>query len=305
MACHRPLHLYGAGYDEPPYAWKMPFVFILVLLAIFVVVVWLISVIHYKQVRFAQQQSDLKFESDLQLAKSRSNESQLAPTWKPPKLPSSVIAAIWSNRFINSPTQYAAELQRHESTLKMLSWDYHREAPYMVAAAFLSLRDAGLIRLFVAPHGGLLDSDSRVRVERTDLALASADMPAVEGGLLLACMDLAHKRFGKTTQPAAYSVVREWIHKAMGHPYRWVRGVALQQGRELGLFEPTVKRRGFGKLFGSSPPVYSIEHLAACDDQVVASLARWEEIALNEPELQTRLIIEVAGGINARQESGG
>jgi hypothetical protein len=278
----------------------MPFDFgCIVLVAIFIGVGVLITANHSKQVGFAQQQSDLKLEGDLQLAKSRSKVTEWASNWKPPELPSSVIAAIWSNRFIDSPTQDASKLRGHEIMLKMISWDYQREAPYVVVAAFLSLRDAGLIKMFVAPHGGLIDPLNRVKVERTDLPLASTDMPAVEGGLLLACMDLAHKRFGKSKQPAAYTVVREWIHQAMDHPYIWVRGVAIQQGRELGLVEPVVKKRGFGKLSGESPLVYSIEHLAACEDQVVASVARWQEFALKEPELRTMLIMEVADGISA------
>jgi hypothetical protein len=271
------------------------------LVTIFIAVGILISFNHSKQVRFAQKQSDLKLESDLQLAVSRSKDSQWAPTWTPPKLPSSVIAAIWSNRFIESSAQQTPKSKGHESMLRFMSWDYQREAPYIIAAAFLSMRDAGLIRMFVAPHGGLIDPGNRVRIERTDLAIASTDMPAVEGGLLLACLDLGHKRFGKTTQPAAMSVVKEWIHQAMDHPYKWVRGVAIKQGRELGLFEPVVEKRGFGKLLGESPPVYSIEHLAACDDQVVACVARWQEFSASEPELRTLLIMEVADGIYARQ----
>jgi hypothetical protein len=264
----------------------------LVLVAVAIAVLVLISILHSNGVRFGQQQADLKLESDLQLAKSRAKESPWASAWTPPKLPFSVIAAIWSNRFIDSTTHASPELQRQESLHRWMSWDYHREAPQIVAAAFLGLRDAGLVRL---------ESTNELKVERTDLAFAG-DMPAVEGGLLLACLDLGSKRFGKTTQPRVKAVVKEWIHQSMGHPYKWVRGVAIQQARELGLVEPAAKKRGLGRLFADSPPVYSIDHLAACEDQVVACVARWHEFGVSEPKLRVLLIMESADGISARQE---
>src|SRR5713101_8349222 len=65
-------------------------------------------------------------------------------------------------------------------------------------------------------------------------------------------------------------------------------------------------RGGFQKMFGGSPqPVYAIPHLAACENQVVACVSRWQEFGVNEPELQQRLIAEVAFGTYARQASGG
>jgi hypothetical protein len=187
----------------------------------------------------------------------------------------------------------------------MMTWNYRREAPYIVAVAFLSLRDAGLIRMLVQPRRKVFNSFQRVRIERTDLALSSFDLGAVESGLLLACLDLAHRRFRKTTQPAVYSVVKEWILRTQDHPFQWVVGVAVTQGRDLGLYEPVIKKRAwYGKMVDHKP-VCSLEHLAACDDQAVECAAHWQEFAAGEPELQQTLLTEVAFGISARQARSG
>lgn len=246
--------------------------------------------------------ADSKLESDLQREIARTKDSQWAPTWTAPRLPSSVIASIWTNRFVHrSPP---SKIQRYANTLRGLTGDYGRAAPYIIGAAFLSLRDAGLINISVDPRGKFLDSFQRVRVERTDMALSSAHMPAVEGGLLLAVLDLAHKRFRKEAQPAASSVVAEWIHHSQANPSRWVAEVAVQQGRELGLYEPVIKRRAwYGKMVDDKP-VYSVEHLAACDDQAVACAARWHEFESAEPEVG-RLVTEVAFAIESRRERSG
>lgn len=252
-----------------------------------------VSRVHSSSKEIAETGSDLKFESDLQQVISRSNRTQGGPTWTAPKLPSSVIAAIWTHRFIG--TQPPVGMQRFASALKRRTWDYRREAPYIVATAFLSLRDAGLIRLFVEPRG-LLDSFERVGVERTDLALGT-DLPAVEGGLLQACLDIAQKRFFHTTQPSASAVVREWIRPA-NDPFKWVLDTATHQGRELGLYEPVIGKRGlFGRTLDEKP-VVSMAHLAACEDQVFACVSRWQEFGVSEPELQQRLITDVSFAID-------
>ncbi len=261
-----------------------------------------VSRVHSSSKEIAEAGSDLKFESDLQHEISRSRGLQVAPTWSAPKLPSSVIASIWTHRFIGSPFQPPAGVQRYASALKGRTWDYGREAPYIIAAAFLSLRDAGLIRMFVEPRG-LLDSFERVTVERTDLAL-DTDMPAVEGGLLQACLDLAQKRFFKTTQPSASAVVRQWMGRPQNHPYRWVLEVATHQGRELGLYEPVIGKRGWFGRPRDEKPVFSMEHLAACEDQVFACVARWREFGVSEPELQQRLITDVSFAIDRTRPSG-
>jgi hypothetical protein len=261
---------------------------------------------HSRNKEAAEARSDWKLESDLQQEIARSKPSQWAPNWAAPKLPASIIASIWTDRFVANSTQQGVEMRRLASTLGMMTWNFRRAAPYIVAAAFLSLRDAGFIRLSMEPRGILLDSFKRVRVEPTDLAVSRFDLPTVEGGLLLASLAFSDKRFGKSTEPAAYSVVREWIHSTQSHPSRWVVEVAVQQGRELELYEPMVDKRGrFRKLFGGGPkPVYSMQHLAACENQVVACVARWREFGANEPELQQRLITEVAFGIQGRQATG-
>ncbi len=289
------------GHFEVSLGWLclLPVVF-LVALIVFV------TSAHSKRRLLAEADSDLKLESDLQLARSRPPQSQSSPTWTPPKLPPSVIASIWTGRLIRTAAHIGGGSEPDPtSSILLMTWDFRQKAAYVVAAALLGLRDAGLIRMFVEPPSKLLHRYKSVKVERTDLALPSVDMPPIEGGLLIACLDIAHKRFGKTTQPAAYSVVSEWIHESMGRPFKWVLDVAAQQGRELGLYEPAIKKSGLGKIFGSTPPVFSLDHLAACDDQVVAYVARWQEIALAEPQLQGALLIEVAFGIYARQQSGG
>jgi hypothetical protein len=129
-------------------------------------------------------------------------------------------------------------------------------------------------------------------------------MPAVEGGLLLAVLDLAHKRFRKDTQPSAHSVVTEWIHLNQANPSKWVAEAAVQQGRELGLYEPAVKIRAWNRRMVDDKPVYSLEHLAACDDQAVACAARWHEFEAEEPEMG-RLVTEVAFAIESRRQRGG
>jgi hypothetical protein len=253
--------------------------------------------VHSSNKRAAEAGSDLKFESDLQREIARPKTSQSATTWTAPRLPASVIAAIWTHRFIGHPTQPPSETQRYESSLQRMTWSYGREAPYIVANAFLSLRDKGLIGMSLEPRGKFLDSFQRVRVERTEQPLPSVEMPAVEGGLLLACMDLAHKRFLKSDQPSAYAVVREWMG-GQNNPYKWVLDSATYQGRQLGLYEPTIKKR-------EKHPVFSMEHLAACEDQVIASVNRWEQFGVTETDLQQRLITECSFGIAGTGSSGG
>ncbi len=269
-------------------------------LALPVGLIMLVTVSHSRSKQAAQERSELKLESDLQQEISRSKATPWAPNWAAPKLPASIIASIWTDRFV------VDEMRRYVSVLGMMTWNFRRAAPYIVAAAFLSLRDAGFIRLSMEPRSMVLDSFRRVRVEPTDLAVSRFDLPAVEGGLLSASLAFSNKRFGRSTEPAAYSVVREWIHTTQNHPSRWVIDVAVQQGRELELYEPMVDKRGrFRKLLGRGPkPVYSMQHLAACENQVVACVARWREFGSNEPELQQRLVTEVAFGIHGRQATG-
>ena len=248
--------------------------------------------------------ADLKLETDLQLEIARTKDSRWTPTWTAPRLPSSVIASIWTNRFVQSASQPPSKIQRYASTLRTMTGDDGRAAPYIIGAAFLSLRDAGLIDISVDPRGKVLDSFHRVRVERTDVALPTVDMPAVEGGLLLAVLDIAHRRFRKEAQPAAFSVVTEWIHNSQANPAKWVAEVALQQGRELGLYEPVTKKRSwYGKMVDDKP-VYSIEHLAACDDQAIACANRWHQFEAGEPEVG-RLATEVGFAVESRRERSG
>src|SRR5712692_3911475 len=74
-----------------------------------------------------------------------------------------------------------------------------------------------------------MDSLQRVLIEPTDLARSTSDLPPVEGGLLSASLAFSDKRFGKTTEPAANAVVREWIHRTQNQPWRWVVEIAVQQ----------------------------------------------------------------------------
>jgi hypothetical protein len=257
-----------------------------------------------KRQKTIDNSADLKLESDLQREIARTKDSQWVPTWTAPQLPSSVIASIWTNRFVHRSTQPPSKMQRYGTTLRGLTGDYGRAAPYIIGAALLSLKDAGLITISVDPRGKGLDSFQRIRVERTDMALPSVDVPAVEGGLLLAVLDLANRRFRKETQPAAYWVVTEWIHHSKANPSKWVAEVAVKQGRELGLYEPAVKMRAWNGKMIDDKPVYSIEHLAACDDQALACAARWHEFEAAEPEMG-RLVTEVAFAIENRRDRGG
>ena len=271
-------------------------------LALPIALILLVVLTHFSNRTAAETRSGSKLDSDLQQEIARSKASGFGSSWAAPRLPASVIASIWTHRFVASSTNEFVESRRYASTLAM-NWNYHRAAPYIAAVAFMSLRDAGLIRLSMGPRGKVLDSFQRVRIEPTDLARSSADLPAIEGGLLWATLAFAEKWIGKTTEPAAYSVVLEWIHKTQNRPYAWVVEVAAKEGQVLGLYEPMVDNRGgLRKLFGGGPrPAYSIPHLAACEDQAVACVSRWREFGGSEPELQQRLLTEVGFGINARQ----
>jgi len=270
-----------------------PFVFVL-----------LISWARSQSQKTIDASADLELESDLQREIARTKASDWAPTWTAPKLPSSVIASIWTNRFVHRSPEPTSKIQRYGTALRGMTGAYGRAAPYIVGAALLSLRDAGLIAISVDPRGKVFDSFQRVRIERTDMALSSVDMPAVEGGLLLAVLDLAQRRFRKETQPAAYRVVTEWIHRSQSNPAKWVVQAAVQEGRKLGLYEPGIKVRAwYGKMVDDNP-VYSLEHLAACDGQAVACAARWHEFEAEEPEMG-RLVTEVAFAIEGRRERGG
>lgn len=263
-----------------------------------------IQLIHSSIRQEAEASSDFKLESDLQQAITRSKDGQWASTWKAPSLPASVIASIWTGRFVRSTVPISSN-RGQGSSPRWFTWNYRREAPYIVAAAFLSLRDAGLIRMFLEPGGKLVGTFHQVRVQRTDLAVSVAEMPMIEGGLLQACEAFPGKRFGKTMTPSAMQVVIEWIHHSKSSPFQWVLDLAVEQSRMLGLREPHTKSQaGFGRRRGAKP-IYSIEHLAASDDQVVACVSRWREFATSEPDLQQRLLTEVAFGISGRSTSDG
>ena len=117
----------------------------------------------------------------------------------------------------------------------------------------------------------------------------------------MACDEMAHKTFGKTTTPGAAQLVMELLHGGHNDPFQWVIDLAVHNGSQLGLYAPaTVKRRG---LRGDKP-VYSLEHLAASDDQVVAFTTRWREFEVNDPKLLERLLAEAAYAISSRGSGG-
>lgn len=275
-------------------------------LALPIAVILLFILTHYSNRTAAETRSGSRLESELQQEIARSKASGFASSWAAPTLPASVIASIWTHRFIATSTDKFIESRRYASTLAM-NWNYNRAAPYIAAVALMSLRDQGLINLSLGPRGKVLDSFERIRIEPTDLARSSSDLPAVEGGLLSASLGFAEKWFGKTTEPSVFRVVTDWIGRTQNRPYRWVVEVAIKEGRALDLYEPVNDQRGrVRRLFGGGPkPEYSIPHLAACEDQVVASVSRWREFGASEPELQQRLLTEVGFGINARQSRGG
>jgi hypothetical protein len=249
--------------------------------------------------------SDLKFEGDLNQAIASLKASPQASTWNPPILPSSLIASIWTDRFTMDSKGPPSDTQRYGSTLKAVTWDYRREAPLIVAVALLSLRDAGLIRMAIQPRGKHLQSFQRITIERTEVSLSNAELPHIEGGLLLACLDLAHTRFRKVTQPSVFRVVAAWIGGSLAHPFKWVVDVAAQDARKMGLYQPVTKKRAwYGRMVPDSP-VYALEHLAACDGQATVCAARWQQFGADEPDLQQTLLTEAAFAISGATTSGG
>jgi hypothetical protein len=245
----------------------------------------------------AEWRADAELESGLQRELARLKAESSAPAWPAPKLPYSVIASIWTGRLAAVPTRPTPGSQRSRKlTLAWATWNYRREAPYIVAAAFLSLRDDGLIRIFIQPEGIVFGSLNMVWIERTDLAAQFSQMPLVEGGLLMACEELANKRFGKSDTPGVTAVIRQFIRNNQDDVFTWVVGAARLQAGQLGLYQPSSGR--------SRKPVYWLEHLAACDDQVAACVSRWSEFSAQEPELKQQLLVEAEFGIRARQISG-
>src|SRR5260370_38492113 len=103
-----------------------------------------------------------------------------------------------------------------------MSWNFNRAALYITSVAFMSLRDAGLIRIS-------MDSLQRVLIEPTDLARSTSDLPPVEGGLLSAGLAFSGKRFGKDAEPAANAVVREWVHRKQNQRWGWGVRTARRQ----------------------------------------------------------------------------
>lgn len=206
------------------------------------------------------------------------------------------MAGIWTYRLGSTKSVYGPG-RDPGAMARTMDWNFRRDTPFIVAAALLSLRDAGLIRMFVKPSWNALD---RVRIERTEVAASFPELPLVEGGLLMACEDLARKRFGKTSSPGAGALVREFTRSVGDDPSKWVAGLAVHNGRTLGLYAPEVKRGGFSKAFRKDRPVYVLERLAACEDQAVAFASRWQEFATAEPELEQRLIAEVTFAVQSR-----
>jgi hypothetical protein len=244
----------------------------------------------------AERRADLEIESSLQRELARLKADPPVPAWPAPKLPYSVIASIWTGRLAAVPTPPAPGSGRSQNrSLAWATWHYRREAPYIIAAAFLSLRDEGLIRIFIEREGTVLESLNGVWIERTDLAAEFSQMPLVEGGLLMACEELAKKRFGKSDAPGVTAVIKQFIRHSQNNVFNWVIGVARLQAGQLGLYQPSSGR--------SAKPVYWLEHLAACDDQVAACVSRWREFSAQEPELKRELLVEAEFGIRARQTS--
>ena len=216
--------------------------------------------------------------------------------WSAPKLPYSVIASIWTGRLAAVPTPPAPGVGRsRKPSLAWATWNYRREAPYIIAAAFLSLRDDGLLRILFEPDVPVVNSLHRVWVERTDLASEFSHMPLVEGGLLMACEEVAKKRLGKSDTPGVTTVIRQFIRVSQDDVFKWVVGVARLQAEQLGLYQPSSGR--------SSKSIYWLEHLVACDDQVAACLLRWREFSAQEPELKQQLLVEAEFGIRGRQST--
>ena len=242
----------------------------------------------------AEWRADAELESGLQRELARLKAGPSAEAWPAPKLPYSVIALIWTGRLAAVPTRPTPGSKRsRKPTLAWATWNYRREAPYIVGAAFLSLRDDGLIRIFIQPEGIVFNSLNMLWVERTDLAAHFSQMPLVEGGLLMACEELANKRFGKTDTPGVTAVITQFIRNSQNDVFNWVVGVARLQAEQLGLYQPPLGR--------ARKPVYWLEHLVACDDQVAACVSRWSEFSAQEPDLKQQLLVEAEFGIRARQ----
>jgi hypothetical protein len=274
-------------------------------LAVPVAIIVLVLAGNSKNRQAAENTSDLKFEEDLKREIDRSKASPSPSTWNAPTLPSSVIASIWTQRFTISPARPPSEIQRYGSMLRRVTWDYRREAPLIVAVAILSLSDAGLIRMAIKPYSKHLNSLQRITVERTEQPLSTSDLPAIEGGLLLACLDLGHRRFRKVEQPSIFTLVGEWFHGTSDHPFQWVVEVAIQNGREVGLYQPVTKKRAWYGRMVEDRPVYALDHLAACEDQAAACVARWQQFAANERDLQQTLLGEVAFALSRRTTARG
>jgi hypothetical protein len=226
-------------------------------------------------------------ESDLQPVIARMKSGESTPGWTPPKLPYSVMACIWTHRLIDSSSESVYGSGRnYVSTLRVTNWQYRDDSVYIIVAALLSLRDAGLITI-QAKETNRFMALSAIRIARTDAAVNFPELPLVEGGLLMACEDLATRRFFKTTAPSTQRVLRHFVRDGSSNHYQWVAELAAQQACQLDLCEPAPGGR-------RAKRVYSLEHLAACDEQVVAFVARWREFATNEPDIQQRLFTETA-----------
>lgn len=242
----------------------------------------------------AEQRAYLELESGLQRELARLKADPSPPAWQAPKLPYSIIASIWTGRLAAVPiTRAPGSGRRQNPSLAWSTWGYRREPPYIIAAAFLSLRDEGLIRIFIEPDGNILKSLNRVWIERTELPAQFSQMPLVEGGLLMACEELGEKRSGKSHGPGASAVIRQFIRDSQDDVFNWVVGVARLQAGQLDLYQPSSGR--------AAKPVYWLEHLAACEDQVMACVSRWREFSAQEPELAQELLVEAEFGIRARQ----
>ena len=91
-------------------------------------------------------------------------------------------------------------------------------------------------------------------------------------------------------------MIKQLSRNSQDDVFKWVVGVARLQAEQLGLYAPPGKSR---------KPVYWLEHLAACDDQVAACVSRWSEFSAQEPELKEELLVEAEYAIRARKVSGG
>jgi hypothetical protein len=168
-------------------------------------------------------------------------------------------------------------------------------AAAMFAAAFLGLREQGLVTFEVQQKKVLFVKTKKVVVTRT--GTAAGGRPGLEGAVLAG--------LGSDASATVSEIIRKWFGEDVYSPWSDVIGVAVEEAMGAGCFEAVEVERGrmARKLLGSTKTQPDCERIAKFAVAFDAFHARWKAFESREADLSRELLDDCAGAIKSRVES--